>query len=155
VARRNIAGAIVSYLREHNLPQRLRVGADKRLQRINWPASGGPELLDGPAAGDEIVGLSYAFAAASETGTLALVSGPDNPTTINFLPENHIVLVDSRDIETHFEAIWTRIRRKYGETLMPRAVNFITGPSRSADIGQTLILGAHGPVRLHIIVVRN
>ncbi|MEI9915983.1 MAG: LUD domain-containing protein [Methylovirgula sp.] len=36
---------------------------------------------------------------------------------------------------------------------MPRTVNFITGPSRSADIEQTLLLGAHGPRALHIIIV--
>jgi L-lactate dehydrogenase complex protein LldG len=36
---------------------------------------------------------------------------------------------------------------------LPRTVNFITGPSRSADIGQKLQLGAHGPRRLHIILV--
>jgi len=154
VARRNVANAVQAFLREHNLPQRLRTGDDKRLQRIKWPEPGGPELLTGRAETQDVVGLSYAFAAASETGTLFMVSGTANPTTINFLPENHIVLVDARDIETHYETIWTRIRKAYGETVMPRTVNLITGPSRSADIEQTLILGAHGPVRLHVIVVK-
>ena len=41
----------------------------------------------------------------------------------------------------------------YGKGQMPRTVNWITGPSRSADIEQTLLLGAHGPQRLHVIVV--
>jgi L-lactate dehydrogenase complex protein LldG len=154
VARRNVAKAVQDFLRDHNLPQRLRLGDDKRLQRIAWPQPGGPELLVGPGQNGDPVGLSYAFAAASETGTLFLVSGAANPTTINFLSENHIVLVDARDLEPHYETIWTRIRKAYGETLMPRTVNLITGPSRSADLEQTLILGAHGPVRLHVIVVK-
>ncbi len=154
-ARRNVASTVQSFLRQHNLPQQLRVGDDKRLARIKWPEPGRPELLPGAAQASDLVGLSYAFAGASETGTLFLVSGPESPTTINFLPENHIVIVDSRDIETHYETVWARLRKKYGETRMPRTVNLVTGPSRSADIEQTLILGAHGPVRLHIIVVKN
>jgi L-lactate dehydrogenase complex protein LldG len=42
-----------------------------------------------------------------------------------------------------------------GATLMPRTVNWITGPSRTADIEQTLLLGAHGPQRLHILIVND
>jgi L-lactate dehydrogenase complex protein LldG len=144
----------MNWLRDHNLPQRLRAGEDKRLKRIKWPNPGGPEILPGASDGSDLTGMSYAFGAASETGTLILVSGADNPTTISFLPENHIVLLDSEDIESSYEQIWTRLRRKFGEHL-PRTVNMITGPSRSADIEQTLIMGAHGPVRLHIVIVRD
>lgn len=155
VARRNVAAAVSNWLRDHNLPQRLRAGADKRLQRIKWPSPGGPEILGGASDGKDMAGLSYAFGAASETGTLVLESGADNPTTVVFLPENHIVLLDSEDIETSYEQIWTRLRRRHGEGRLPRSVNLVTGPSRSADIEQTLIMGAHGPVRLHVIIVRD
>ena len=47
------------------------------------------------------------------------------------------------------------LRARYGKDKMPRTLNLITGPSRSADIEQTLILGAHGPRKLHIIVVEG
>jgi len=97
--------------------------------------------------------LSKAFGAVAETGTLVLTSGADNPTTLNFLPENHIVVLDARDIAGDFEAVLRRLRAKFGPGVLPRVVNFITGPSRSADIEQTLILGAHGPRRLHVIVI--
>jgi L-lactate dehydrogenase complex protein LldG len=84
-----------------------------------------------------------------------LASGPDNPTTLNFLPDTHIVVVNAKDIAPDYETLWQRLRESYGAGAMPRAVNWITGPSRSADIEQTLILGAHGPRRLHVIVVEE
>ena len=150
-----VAQAVSTFLRNHNLAQQLRMGNDRRLGRIEWQKRGAPEILTGPSDGKDETGLSHAFAGAAETGTLVLLSGSDNPTTINFLPENHIVLVDEKDIAFDYETIWTKLRRKAGAGNMPRTVNLITGPSRSADIEQTLIMGAHGPVRLHIIVVKD
>jgi L-lactate dehydrogenase complex protein LldG len=82
-----------------------------------------------------------------------LVSGPDNPTTLNFLPDTHIVVIDAKDVAGDYETVWQKLREKFGGGRMPRTVNLITGPSRSADIEQTLILGAHGPRRLHVMVV--
>ena len=84
---------------------------------------------------------------------MALVSGPDNPTTLNFLPETHIVVVEAEKILGDYETFWQDLRAAYGAGAMPRTVNFITGPSRSADIEQTLLLGAHGPRALHILIV--
>ena len=155
VKRSEIAKAVSAFLRDHNLPQSLRMGSDKRLKQIAWPKRGGPELLLGASDGNDLAGVSNALGGAAETGTLVMLSGADNPTTLNFLPENHIVVVDENDIEAHYENLWTRLRKKYGTGEMPRTVNMITGPSRSADIEQTLILGAHGPVRLHVIVARD
>jgi L-lactate dehydrogenase complex protein LldG len=97
--------------------------------------------------------VSHAFAAVAETGTLVLTSGADNPTTLNFLPDVHIVVVGARDFASDFESALARLRGRFGAGTMPRAVNMITGPSRSADIEQTLILGAHGPRKLHVMVV--
>jgi L-lactate dehydrogenase complex protein LldG len=62
-------------------------------------------------------------------------------------------VLDARDIEADFENVFARLRACYGERQLPRVVNMITGPSRSADIEQTLILGAHGPRRLLVIIV--
>jgi L-lactate dehydrogenase complex protein LldG len=154
VRRSQIARSVSDFLRSHNLPQSLRVGRDPELAKIGWPKRGAPQLLQGASDGNDLAGLSHAFGAVSETGTLVLLSGPDNPTTVNFLPENHIVLVEEGDIVGNYEEIWPKLRRKL-KGAMPRTVNMITGPSRSADIEQTLILGAHGPVRLHILVVKD
>jgi L-lactate dehydrogenase complex protein LldG len=149
-----IAKAVSDFLRSHNLPQAVRMGSDPELAKIGWPKRGAPQILQGPSDGNDLAGLSHAFGGVSETGTLILLSGPDNPTTVNFLPENHIVIIEEGDIVGNYEQIWPKLRRRF-KGAMPRTVNMITGPSRSADIEQTLILGAHGPVRLHIIVVRD
>jgi L-lactate dehydrogenase complex protein LldG len=82
-----------------------------------------------------------------------MVSGMDNPTTINFLPEHHIVVVDAADIDGDLEAALAKVRTRYGKGKMPRTLNLISGPSRSGDVEQKIILGAHGPRALHIIVV--
>ena len=111
------------------------------------------DILHGPSDGHDLNAVSVAFAAIAETGTVALVSGADNPTTLNFLPDNQIVVVRRGDVLADYESVFLRLREAYGKGAAPRTVNFVTGPSRSADIGQKLQLGAHGPRRLHIILV--
>ncbi|QAY96118.1 lactate utilization protein [Methylovirgula ligni] len=147
-----IPARIADFLRAKNLPLQLRKGADPYLAALPWE-SAALRLDEGRAQPEDRVGLSHAFAGIAETGTLALVSGPDNPTTLNFLPETHIVVVEAWAIVGDYEAFWAKLRAAYGEGTMPRTVNFITGPSRSADIEQTLLLGAHGPRALHILIV--
>ncbi|MEO1612688.1 MAG: LUD domain-containing protein, partial [Pseudomonadota bacterium] len=94
--------------------------------------------------------LSRALLASAETGTLLLASGPENPVTLTFLGETHFVAVRAGDIHPGFEELFAAHRASGRD---PRTLNFVTGPSRSADIGQQLQLGAHGPVALHIFVV--
>ncbi|MFZ1960942.1 MAG: lactate utilization protein [Methylovirgula sp.] len=143
---------IAAYLRSRDLPLRLSMGADSLLATLPW---GELEIHQDSANGTGRVGLSRAFGAVAESGTLVLVSGDANPTRLNFLPETQIVLVLAAAIVGTYEEIWRKLRTVYGKGGMPRSVNFITGPSRSADIGQTMQLGAHGPRDLHIIVVRG
>ncbi len=152
----DIPAEITGYLRRHNLPQAIRHGADERLMGIDWQgAAPAFNVSHGPADPVDEASLSHAVAGVAETGTLILTSGKDNPTTLNFLPENHIVVVRAADITGTYEEVWQTIRAGYGEREMPRTVNMITGPSRTADIEQTIELGAHGPRRLHIIVVAD
>jgi L-lactate dehydrogenase complex protein LldG len=145
-------GEIARFLREGNHAATLRMGDDPRLAGLPW----GETSLDiqrGPSDGRDPNSVSAAFAGVAETGTLALVSGADNPTTLNFLADNHIVVLPRDEIEADYESVFAKLRGVYGKGAAPRTVNFITGPSRSADIEQTLLLGAHGPRRLHIVVV--
>jgi L-lactate dehydrogenase complex protein LldG len=86
---------------------------------------------------------------------VVLTSGPENPTTLNFLPDVHIVVLEAGAVAGDFETVMEELRERYGVGTLPRTVNMITGPSRSADIEQTLILGAHGPRKLHVILVGN
>jgi L-lactate dehydrogenase complex protein LldG len=152
-SRDDIPGAVGEHLRSHNLPAEIRMGSDARLQALPWDREPNLTRLIGPSDGRDAVSLSHAFAGVAESGTLALLSGADNPTTLNFLPDTHIVVIDAADIVGDYESVWRRLRERYGEGAMPRTVNFVTGPSRSADIEQTLILGAHGPRALHILVI--
>jgi L-lactate dehydrogenase complex protein LldG len=148
-----IPSAIAALLRALNLPLAIRHGADPRLASVPWERAGTLDVRRGPSDGHDLAAVSHAFAAVAETGTLVLTSGADNPTTLNFLPDVHIVVVNAGDVAADYETVMARLRERFGTGAMPRTVNLITGPSRSADIEQTLILGAHGPRKLHAIVV--
>lgn len=149
----DVPKAVASYLREKNLAAAIRMGTDDRLQAMPWSSARSLEVRTGPADPEDETGVSHAIAGVAETGTVLLHSGTENPTTVNFLPEHHIVVLDARDIAGDLETALSRLRRRFDEGEMPRTVNLITGPSRSGDIEQTLLLGAHGPRALHLIVV--
>jgi len=151
VSEKDVPGEVARYLRENNLPATLKMGSDIRLNALNWAATT-LSISFGASDGADLNGLSHAFGGVAETGTLVMVSGEDNPTTLNFLPDNHIVVLRAADIAGDYESVLGKIRDRFSGTL-PRTVNMITGPSRSADIEQKMLLGAHGPRRLHIIIV--
>jgi L-lactate dehydrogenase complex protein LldG len=149
------AKAIAQYLRTTNLPARLRCGDDPFLATLGWAGEPAVELRKGRAQGTDEVGLSHASAGVAETGTLVMASGADNPVTVNFLPETHIVVIAAGDIVGSYEDAWDRIRARFGERTMPRTVNMISGPSRTGDIGGKLVMGAHGPRRLCVVIVKS
>lgn len=148
----DVPAAIADYLRQHNLPATVRTGDDPRLAALPWGKTQ-IEVTRGPSSGYDPVSVSHALAGVAETGTLLLTSGADNPTTLNFLPETHIVVIEAKDVVGDYETAFDRLRARDGKGAMPRAVNMVTGPSRSGDIEQTLILGAHGPRSVHIVIV--
>ena len=149
----DVPRAVSDYLRSKNLPASLRIGADERLAAMPWDKQRALQVRLGPSDGEDEVAVSHAFGGVAETATVVLHSGGDNPTTLNFLPDHHIVVVDARDIAGDLETVLARVREKFGKGGMPRTLNLITGPSRSGDIEQKLLLGAHGPRALHLIVV--
>lgn len=150
---KDVPAAVSDYLRSKNLPARAAIGSDPRLTAMPWKAQKSLDLKTGPSDGSDETGISHAFAAIAETGTLVMTSGADNPTTLNFLPENHIVIVEASKVTGDLESVMSEIRSVFGKGRMPRTVNFITGPSRSGDIEQKILLGAHGPRALHIVLV--
>jgi L-lactate dehydrogenase complex protein LldG len=124
-----------------------------------WPALGGLDwrgaglALEARGAEDrDAVGVTGIFAALAETGTLMVACGPDTPAAASLVPETHIAVVPVVRIVKHMEDGWALARAELGE--LPRLVNFISGPSRTGDIDQTIVLGAHGPYRVHMILVR-
>lgn len=142
--------AIARYLSRHELPP----------QAVCWPELSGlawrEASLDVAARGvlgSDLVGITGCFCAVAETGSLMLCSGPETPAALSLLPETHIAIVPAGRIVAGMEEAWGLARAELPE--LPRAVNFISGPSRTGDIEQTIVLGAHGPYRVHIIIVRN
>ncbi len=141
--------AVADYLAEHNQPARLRCAPQRWLTGLDWAATA-LEVSQGPAAADDTASLTGAVVGVAETGTLMLASGPAGPTTLNFLPDTHIVALRAEQVVASYEDGWDRIR---AAGPMPRTVNMITGPSRTGDIEQVIQLGAHGPRRLHILLI--
>jgi len=121
-----------------------------QLAHLDWRGAGF-NLQAREATGEDLVGVTGAFAGIAETGTLMVVSGPDTPANVSLLPETHIAIVPTERIVKHMEDAWDLARAEFGQ--LPRAVNFISGPSRTGDIEQVIILGAHGPYRVHLILV--
>ena len=141
--------AVAGYLRNGNLPAAIRRGADQTLATLPWHRAGTLEVTEGRAAESDRAAISHAFAGVAETATIVLLSGPDNPTTLNFLPEAHIVLLDAADLHGDYEEAFARLRQRGG---LPRTVNMISGPSRTGDVEQTIVRPAHGPKNMHVII---
>jgi len=149
----DIPRTVATYLREHNLPAEFRCGEDAFLASAPWDKTPSLTRMTGAGQASDAVAISHAVSAAAETGTMFLTSGPDNPTTLNFLPDTHIAVIRAEDILGSYEDAWDRLRVIHGKRAMPRTVNLISGASRTADIEQTIVMGAHGPRRLHVIIV--
>ena len=146
--------ALSEYLSSQNLPQRVAMAPDAWLEGLPW-GKGAPllERRAGSAQPDDQVGVTSALAGIAETGTLMLISGPDTPSTLTMLPETHVVVLRASQIVGAMEDGWDALRGHEGKGNMPRTAIFITGPSRTGDIEMQMYLGAHGPRRLHVIIV--
>ncbi len=149
----DVPAAIAGYLKAANLPTALRVATGSSLDGMPWSREPLLNVATGAAEGGDKVSVTGAFGGVAETGTLVMLCGPEHPTTLNFLPDTHIAVIRADRIVGTYEEVWARLRDELGHGRMPRVVNWITGPSRTADIEQTLLLGAHGPLRLHILIV--
>ena len=141
--------AVARYLRDLNLAPVAVCWPE--FAALDW-ATQGMKVEARAACGDDLVGITAAFCAIAETGTLMMCSGPDTPPATSLLPETHIAVVPRSRIVTGMEDGWALLRRERGA--LPRAVNFISGPSRTADIEQTVTLGAHGPYRVHVLLLQ-
>lgn len=151
-----VPAVLSDYLARENLPARVVMAPDKDLDTAPWKETAPLlEIRRGVPVEADQVSVTSAFAGVAETGTMVMLSGPDHPSTLNFLPETHIVVLPASRIVGGYEDAWDQIRAGASNGQLPRTVNHVTGPSRSGDIEQTMLLGAHGPRRLHVILVDN
>lgn len=144
---KEVPALLAHYLSERKLP--MRGVCWPSLSGLPWRAAG-LEMQTRPATNQDLVGVTGAFCAIAETGTLMLLSGAETPAATSLLPETHVAVLDPRRIVATMEDAWELLRKEYQHP--PRAVNFISGPSRTADIEQTVTLGAHGPYRVLLIL---
>ena len=145
-----VPAAVERYLTAMTLPK--TAVAWPSLAALDWAGAG--LKVEGRGARDaDLVGLTGCFCAVAETGTLMLCSSPDTPAAVSLLPETHIAIVRASRIVAYMEEAWDLARAELGA--LPRAVNFISGPSRTGDIEQTIVLGAHGPYRVHLVIVED
>lgn len=142
--------AVASYLDEIGLAR--SAIAWKTLSEMDWSDAGLQVEFRRPR-NEDMVGITGVFCAVAETGSLMLMSGPDTWSSASLLPETHIAIVPASRIVAHMEDAFALARAEGVD--MPRAINFISGPSRTGDIEQTIVLGAHGPYRVHVILVRG
>ena len=143
-----VPGCVAAYLKDAGLTHAAVVWP--ALAALPWAAAGIAAEARAPQTTDAI-GITAACCGIAETGTLLLLSAGDSPGATSLVPETHIALLPRERIVRDFEAAFARVHAERGA--LPRALAFISGPSRTADIEQTIVIGAHGPKRVHIILV--
>jgi len=153
----DIPAAVTDYLKGRNLPAQVKLAPDPRVAGLDWKSQPLLEISSGASDGHDLASVTPVLSGVAETGTLFVHSGAPTPNTLHFLPETHIAVLYRDELVGTYEEAWAALRKKFGADLssgaIPRTVSLVTGPSRSADIGKILLMGAHGPKRLHIILV--
>jgi L-lactate dehydrogenase complex protein LldG len=147
-SRADVPAAVAAYFAKHELPPTGVCWPE--LGELDWRGAG-LEIEARPANGDDKSGITGSYCGLAETGTLVLLSGAQTHATTSLLPDTHIALVSASRIVACMEDVWDLFRQEIGD--FPRQVNFVSGPSRTADIEMTLVYGAHGPFRVHVIIV--
>jgi L-lactate dehydrogenase complex protein LldG len=152
----DIPAAVARYLGALELPPRLAMQESR--SGVCWPefagldwTSAGLDIEARPTVGHDRIGITGTFCAIAETGTLVLITGEPWPVATALLPDTHFAVVRASRIVAGMEEAFALVRAE--RPAMPRAVNLISGPSRTGDIEQTIVLGAHGPYRVHILLL--
>jgi len=151
----NRSGAVKrigQYLYRHFRSHRLVTGNDPRVAAMPW-RDGGVLPRFGAVEAGEPASFSYATLGVAELGAVVTFTGRGNPAANNLLSEHHLVLVDMVDLVEDLEQAWVRIGQESARSGRPRGVNFIAGPSSTADIEGRLVYGAHGPRCWHVILL--
>jgi len=140
----DVVNAVEDYINTEGLDGEVTVAP--ALGSMAWS----DQFRTGAASGVETTSITPCLAAVAETGSVVFASTGETPATLNFLPDNHIVVVNESQVVRHVDDVWAQVR---SAAIPARAVNFVTGPSRTGDIEQAIEIGAHGPRRMHIVLV--
>jgi len=143
---------VAGVLKEKGAPMKVVLGADEGLRALDW-GSAGLSIAGTEAIESDYAGVSRAVCAMAETGSVVLCSGPDNPTSINFLVKYHFVMLTREQVVPYFEDTWNLLRSRFDKGRWARAVNFVTGPSTTGDVEATLTVGVHGPGHFEALLI--
>jgi len=150
----SVPAAIADYLAAQNLSADFAMAPHPELQGIPWSERPLLRIREGRGNPNDAVSVQHGYAGVAETGTLVLPSAPERPATLNLLSDTAIVVLRASRVVGAYEEAWDLLRAEHRDAaFMPRNMMLVTGPSRSADIESTLELGAHGPRRLHVLLV--
>ena len=154
----DVPSAVLRYVTGLGLAMRVVVGADLKLDAAAWATARPLQITGGPVGRDGDTLVTGCYAGVAEAGALIMLSSSGEPNEAKFLAATHIAVVRVEHIVVTFEALWQRLRSDFpgadaGAGAWPRTMNWIVGPSRTADLGVPSKLGAHGPARVHIIIV--
>jgi L-lactate dehydrogenase complex protein LldG len=145
----DVPAAVADLLRSKNLPANVHLPSDAELGALPW---GTTLTVKREAPGPDDVTVAIVPFALAETGTLVYPARADSPASWHFRPGMEIAILRAQNIVPEMEEALARIK---STGPIPHTINFVTGPSRTADIEQTLELGAHGPKALAVLVVRE
>mgnify|MGYP001491129328 CR=1 FL=1 len=149
----DVPGTIAAFVKANYPDETVTHGRDPWLAALPWQRASQLKRQEWKPGPPPRIGLSRAVAAIAETGTLVLSSGPENPASLNYLPEVHIVVVEAANLKASMEAGLAAARQSPGPAGMPRTLALVSGASRTADVGGKLVAGAHGPKKLLVILV--
>ncbi|MGL1834278.1 LutC/YkgG family protein [Rhodocyclaceae bacterium SMB388] len=141
----DLPAAVKRYLDARDLPPVVAVQPAAVLQALDWS---GLETRD-EVEPDNAVAVGIARWGIAETGSLVFHSDAETPILANFLPLYHIVMVRARTILAYLDDYAAAVAGQRP----PRNLNIITGASGTTDIEGSLVLGAHGPRYLHVVIV--
>lgn len=113
--------------------------------------SGVPFVLDKSLVEKAQVGLTSCEALVARTGSI-LLSSAKNGRALSIVPPVHVVVAYTSQVVMEMKEAMQVIRNKYGRN-MPSMLSYATGPSRTADIERTLVIGAHGPKELFVFLI--
>lgn len=97
-------------------------------------------------------GVTACEAAVAQTGSILVSSATCGGRALSILPHVHVVIVDAAQVVGTLGDAFDLARKRHGDRL-PSMLSFITGPSRTGDIERILVLGAHGPKELFVVLV--
>jgi L-lactate dehydrogenase complex protein LldG len=100
------------------------------------------------------LGITACECLVARTGSVVVSAHGASGRRMNVFPPIHVVVATASQLVNYLDDAISLVKKKYGENY-PSTISFITGPSRTADIEKTLVLGAHGPKELFVFISKE